>query len=194
MQRLSYLSYFIIVVWFKLKIVVLCVLQALSALRSISLDQCYLQVENLTEKLEGLKQRFGLSSTQRLVHSAHLEMEKVWKCRSFSHGQHSIQPRPLKDPKQKRKRSKPTVCVTAVLCIFQLLSSAVYTLELFLQSSARLQPSQVPVKMERAKERVLKVKKQQHRIANEFCFNKCFFSIKKSTLYDFNMSCTKESL
>lgn len=56
----------------------LCVLQALSTLRSISLDPCYRQVENLTEKLEGLKQRFGLSSTQRLVHSAHLEMEKVW--------------------------------------------------------------------------------------------------------------------
>lgn len=54
-----------------------CVFQALSTLRSISLDQSYQQVENLTEKLEGLKQRFGLSSTQRLVHSAHLEMEKV---------------------------------------------------------------------------------------------------------------------
>lgn len=46
-------------------------------LRSISLDQSYRQVENLTEKVEGLKQRFGLSSTQKLVHSAHLEMEKV---------------------------------------------------------------------------------------------------------------------
>nr|XP_046263698.1 protein Niban 1-like [Scatophagus argus] len=87
--------------------------KTLSTLHSISLDQCYRQVENLIEKLEGLKQRFGLRSTQRLVHSAHLEMEK-------------------------------------------LLDSAVYTLELFLQSSARLQPSQVPVKMERAKERVMK--------------------------------------
>ncbi|XP_059200524.1 protein Niban 1-like [Centropristis striata] len=87
--------------------------KALSPLSSISLDQSYRQVENLTEKLEGLKQRFGWSSTQRLVQSAHLEMEK-------------------------------------------LLDSAVYTLELFLKSSARLQPSLVPVKMERAKERVLK--------------------------------------
>lgn len=58
-------------------IVVLYVFQTLSTLRSISLDQSYQQVENLAEKLEGLKQRFGLSSTQRLVHSVHLEMEKV---------------------------------------------------------------------------------------------------------------------
>lgn len=58
-------------------IVVVCILQALSSLHTISLDQCYRQVENLTTKLEGLKQRFGLSSTQRLVHSAQLEMEKV---------------------------------------------------------------------------------------------------------------------
>lgn len=56
----------------------MCVFQALSTLRSISLDQCYRQVENLAGKLEDLKQRFGLSSTQRLVHSVHLEMEKVW--------------------------------------------------------------------------------------------------------------------
>lgn len=54
-----------------------CALQALSTLRATSLDQCYRQVENLTEKLAGLKQRFGLSSVQRLVHSAHLEMETV---------------------------------------------------------------------------------------------------------------------
>ncbi|XP_023267107.1 protein Niban-like, partial [Seriola lalandi dorsalis] len=87
--------------------------KALLALRSISLDQNYKQVKNLTELLKDLKQRFGLSSVQRLVHSAHLEME-------------------------------------------QLLDSAVYTFELFLQSSAKLQPSLVPVKMERAKERVLK--------------------------------------
>ncbi|GLD73548.1 protein Niban-like protein, partial [Lates japonicus] len=87
--------------------------KALSTLRSLSLDQSYRQVENPMEKLGDLRQRFGLSSAQRLVHSVHLEME-------------------------------------------QLLDSAVYTLELFLQSSARLQPTQIPVKMERAKERVLK--------------------------------------
>ncbi|KAM7378757.1 hypothetical protein PAMP_004356 [Pampus punctatissimus] len=87
--------------------------KALSSLCSISLDPCYGQVENLTENLQDLKQRFGLSSAQRLVHSVHLEME-------------------------------------------QLMDSAAYTLELFLQSSAKLQPVQVPVKMERAKERVLK--------------------------------------
>ncbi|XP_062260162.1 protein Niban 1-like [Platichthys flesus] len=87
--------------------------KALLSLRSISLDQCYRQVKNLTQTLADLKLRFGLISSERLVHSAHLEME-------------------------------------------QLLDSAVYTLELFLQSSARLQPSEIPVKMERAKERVLK--------------------------------------
>ncbi|KAM7401358.1 hypothetical protein PAMA_005516 [Pampus argenteus] len=83
------------------------------ALSTLCLYHCFQQVENLTENLQDLKQRFGLSSAQRLVHSVHLEME-------------------------------------------QLMDSAVYTLELFLQSSARLQPVQVPVKMERAKERVLK--------------------------------------
>ncbi|XP_010783641.1 protein Niban-like [Notothenia coriiceps] len=85
----------------------------LSPLHSIRLDQSYRQVESLTEKLEDVKQRFGLSSTQRLVHCAHLQMEK-------------------------------------------LLDSAVYTLDLFLLSSARLQPSLIPVKIQRAKERVLK--------------------------------------
>lgn len=55
----------------------LCVLKVLSGLRSVSLDQNYRQVENLAEKLEDLKQRFGLSSTQRLVHSAQLEIEQV---------------------------------------------------------------------------------------------------------------------
>ncbi|KAG7235755.1 hypothetical protein INR49_002257, partial [Caranx melampygus] len=87
--------------------------KALLSLRSINLDQCYKQVKNLTTMVKDLKQRFGVTSVQRLVHSAHLEME-------------------------------------------QLLDSAVYTFELFLQSSARLEPSQIPMKMERAKERVLK--------------------------------------
>lgn len=40
----------------------------------------------------------------------------------------------------------------------QLLDSAVYTLGRFFQPSTRLQSSQVPDKMERAKERVFKVK------------------------------------
>lgn len=125
----------------------LSILQALSSLHTISLDQCYRQVENLTTKLEGLKQRFGLSSTQRLVHSAQLEMEKVV--------------RPLTaDWKIIKMRSDPLVL--SVTFMFQLLDSAVYTLELFLQSSAKLQPIQTPVKMERAKERVLKVKTRRH--------------------------------
>ncbi|XP_035861098.1 protein Niban 1-like isoform X2 [Sander lucioperca] len=107
---------------------------ALSTLRSISLDQCYRQVENLAGKLEDLKQRFGLSSTQRLVHSVHLEMEK-------------------------------------------LLNSAVYTLELFLQSSARLQPSQIPVKMERAKERVLKQLDYDSRVVQRRLYQEALLEI-----------------
>ncbi|KAM9349093.1 protein Niban 1-like [Symphorus nematophorus] len=108
--------------------------KALSSLHSISLDQCYSQVEKLTEKLEGLKQRFGLNSTHRLVHSAHLEMEK-------------------------------------------LLDSAVYTLELFLQSSARLQPSQVPVKMDRAKERVLKQLDYDSRVVQKRLYQEALLEI-----------------
>ncbi|XP_035526469.1 protein Niban 1-like [Morone saxatilis] len=108
--------------------------KALSTLRSISLDKCYRQVENMTEKLEGLKQRFGLSSTQRLVHSAHLEME-------------------------------------------ELLDSAVYTLELFLQSSARLQPSQIPVKMDRAKERVLKQLDYDSRVVQRRLYQEALLEI-----------------
>ncbi|XP_034039388.1 protein Niban 1-like [Thalassophryne amazonica] len=87
--------------------------KALGTLRSTTLDHCYSSVETLTDRLEELKQNFGLSSFQRLIQCARLEME-------------------------------------------QLLDSAVYTLELCLESSARLQPSQIPVKVGRAKERVLK--------------------------------------
>ncbi|XP_035026225.2 protein Niban 1 [Hippoglossus stenolepis] len=108
--------------------------KALFSLRSISLDQCYRQVKNLTETLADLKLRFGLSSTQRLVHSAHLEME-------------------------------------------QLLDSAVYTLELFLQSSARLQPSEIPVKMERAKERVLKQLDYDSRVVQRRLYQEALLEI-----------------
>ncbi|XP_015236363.1 PREDICTED: protein Niban-like [Cyprinodon variegatus] len=87
--------------------------KALTALRSISLDESYRKVENLSGKLENLKERFGVSSVERLVQSANLEME-------------------------------------------QLLDSAVYTLEQIFQSSTRSEPSQLPAKMTRAKERVLK--------------------------------------
>ncbi|XP_034468896.1 protein Niban 1-like isoform X2 [Hippoglossus hippoglossus] len=108
--------------------------KALFSLRSISLDQCYRQVKNLTETLADLKLRFGLSSTQRLVHSAHLEME-------------------------------------------QLLDSAVYTLELFLQSSARLQPSEIPVKLERAKERVLKQLDYDSRVVQRRLYQEALLEI-----------------
>ncbi|XP_035489511.2 protein Niban 1 [Scophthalmus maximus] len=108
--------------------------KALLPLRFISLDQCYRQVKNLTEILADLKQRFGLSSTQRLVHSAHLEMER-------------------------------------------LLDSAVYTLELFLQSAARLQPSQVPVKMDRDKERVLKQLDYDSRVVQRRLYQEALLEI-----------------
>ncbi|XP_040911960.1 protein Niban 1-like isoform X2 [Toxotes jaculatrix] len=113
--------------------------KALSTLHAINLDQCYKQVKNLTETLENLKQRFGLSSTQRLVHTAQMEME-------------------------------------------QLLDSAVYTLELFLQSSAKLQPSQVPVKMERAKERVLKQLDYDSRVVQRRLYQKDLLEITLPTL------------
>uniref|UniRef100_A0A673BU74 Niban 1/2/3 domain-containing protein n=3 Tax=Sphaeramia orbicularis TaxID=375764 RepID=A0A673BU74_9TELE len=108
--------------------------KVLSTLCSINLDQCYKQVENLSERLKDLKQRFGLNNTQRLIHSVHMEMEK-------------------------------------------LLDSAVYTLELFLQSSARLQPSQVPVKMERAKERVLKQLDYDSRIVQRRLYHEALLEI-----------------
>ncbi|XP_029930738.1 protein Niban-like [Myripristis murdjan] len=51
--------------------------KALSSLRFTSLDHCYRLVENLTEKLQGLKQRFRFSGAERLVHSVQLEMEQL---------------------------------------------------------------------------------------------------------------------
>ncbi|XP_026169956.1 protein Niban 1-like [Mastacembelus armatus] len=111
----------------------------LSALCSISLDPCYRQVKTLTEKLEDLKQRFALTSAQRLIHSANLAME-------------------------------------------QLLDSAVYTLELFLQSSARLQPSQVPLKMDKAKERVLKQLDYDSRVVQRRLYEEALLEITLPTL------------
>lgn len=99
------------------------VTRKVSSLTKTGLEKCYQQVEKLKEDLSNLKERFGLSSTERLVHSAHLDMEK-------------------------------------------LLDSAVYTFELFLRTSARLQPDQYSVKTDRAKERVLKFfRKQRPKLA-----------------------------
>ncbi|XP_023126496.2 protein Niban 1-like [Amphiprion ocellaris] len=113
--------------------------KALSSLSSISLDQSFRQVENLTEKYEALKQRFELGSAQRLIHSAHLEME-------------------------------------------QLLDSAVYTLEQFLQSSSRLQPSQVPGRLERAKERVLKQLNYDSRVVQRRLYEETLLQITLPSL------------
>ncbi|KAI4809979.1 hypothetical protein KUCAC02_018829 [Chaenocephalus aceratus] len=111
----------------------------LSPLHSITLDQSYRQVESLTEKLEEVKQRFGLSGTQRLVHCAQLQMEK-------------------------------------------LLDSAVYTLDLFLLSSARLQPSLIPVTMQRAKERVLKQLDYDSRVVQRRLYQDAVLQITLPTL------------
>ncbi|XP_069029323.1 LOW QUALITY PROTEIN: protein Niban 1-like [Embiotoca jacksoni] len=112
---------------------------ALSILLSIRLDECYRQVEQLAGKLEDLQQRFGISSTQRLVHSAHLEME-------------------------------------------QLLDSAVYTLEQYLRSSARLQPAQLPVKMERARERVVKQLDYDSRVVQRRLYEEALLEITLPSL------------
>uniref|UniRef100_A0A8C7YWJ9 Niban 1/2/3 domain-containing protein n=1 Tax=Oryzias sinensis TaxID=183150 RepID=A0A8C7YWJ9_9TELE len=108
--------------------------QISSSLHSISLEQSYRKVESLAEILEDLKGRFGLSSAQRLVHSAHLEME-------------------------------------------QLLDSAVYTLEQFLQSSTRLQATLVPVKMDRAKERVFKQLDYDSRVVQRRLYEEALLEI-----------------
>ncbi|XP_027875640.1 protein Niban-like [Xiphophorus couchianus] len=111
----------------------------LTSLRSIRLDEDYRKVENLSEKLENLKQRFGLGSVERLVHSAHLEME-------------------------------------------QLLDSAVYTLGRFFQPSTRLQSSQVPDKMERAKERVFKQLDYDSRVVQRRLYQKSLLEIALPSL------------
>ncbi|CAN9503425.1 unnamed protein product [Ophioblennius macclurei] len=106
--------------------------KALSDLSSISLDKCYKQVDGFSEKVD-LKQRFGLSSTRRLLHSAHMEIQK-------------------------------------------LLDSAVYTLEKYLQSSAK-QSSRVSVKMERAKERVLKQLDYDSRVVQRKLYEEALLEI-----------------
>ncbi|KAF6727678.1 Protein Niban [Oryzias melastigma] len=108
--------------------------QISSRLHSISLEQSYRKVESLAEKLEDLKDRFGLRNAQRLVHSAQLEME-------------------------------------------QLLDSAVYTLEQFLQSSTRLQATHVPVKMDRAKERVFKQLDYDSRVVQRRIYEEALLEI-----------------
>ncbi|KAF7222819.1 protein Niban 1 [Nothobranchius furzeri] len=64
----------------------------------------------------------------------------------------------------------------------QLLDSAVYTLEQFLQSSSKLQPSQVPVKMERAKERVLKQLDYDSRVVKRRLYQEALLEITLPSL------------
>ena len=111
----------------------------------------------------------------------------IWRWSRYDR-QSSKQMWPGKDPnqkfKKKKKKSKLAVHVTeahGVGCVSQLLDRAVYTLEQYLQSSTRLQPSQVPVRMERAKERVLKVKKFHP--ASSYKFNGPFSAFTKNTLW-----------
>ncbi|XP_038127393.1 protein Niban 1-like [Cyprinodon tularosa] len=113
--------------------------KALIALRSISLDESYRKVENLSSKLENLKERFGVSSVERLVQSANLKME-------------------------------------------QLLDSAVYTLEQIFQSSTRSEPSQLPAKMPRAKERVLKQLDYDSRVLQRRLYQEALLEITLPSL------------
>lgn len=113
--------------------------KALTSLRSISLEENYRKVENLSEKLENLKQRFGLRSVERLCHFANLEME-------------------------------------------QLLDSAVYTLEQFFKSSTRLQPSQLPDRMKRAKERVFKQLDYDSRVVQRRLYQEALLEITLPSL------------
>uniref|UniRef100_A0A8C6SJM5 Niban 1/2/3 domain-containing protein n=1 Tax=Neogobius melanostomus TaxID=47308 RepID=A0A8C6SJM5_9GOBI len=53
------------------------VTKKVSSLTKTGLEKCYQRVEKLKEDLSNLKERFGLSRTERLVHSAHLDMEKL---------------------------------------------------------------------------------------------------------------------
>ncbi|XP_065810497.1 protein Niban 1-like [Labrus bergylta] len=106
--------------------------KGLTPLRSIILDRSYRQLKNLKEKLEGFKQQFGMSSTQRLIDSAYL-----------------------------------------------LLDSAVYSLELFLQSSDGLPSSQ---KFEKAKERVLKRLDYDSRVVQRRLYQEVLLGIILPTL------------
>ncbi|KAJ0059221.1 hypothetical protein NL108_009581 [Boleophthalmus pectinirostris] len=115
------------------------VTKKVSSLTTTGLEKCYQQVERLKEDLSGLRQRFELSSTERLVLWAHLDMEK-------------------------------------------LLDSAVYTFELFLRTSARLQPDQYSVKTDRAKERVLKQLDYDSRLVQKRLYEEALLQITLPTL------------
>uniref|UniRef100_A0A3Q2NP75 Protein Niban n=1 Tax=Fundulus heteroclitus TaxID=8078 RepID=A0A3Q2NP75_FUNHE len=82
--------------------------KALTSLRSVSLEESYRKVENLSEKLENLKQRFGLSSVERLVDSANLEMEQlldsgVYTLEEFFQSLTKQQPAQLSDKMERAK-------------------------------------------------------------------------------------------
>ncbi|XP_072297872.1 protein Niban 1-like [Eucyclogobius newberryi] len=115
------------------------VTKKVSSLTTSGLEKCYQQVEKLKNHLSSLRERFGLISTERLVHCAHLDMEK-------------------------------------------LLDSAVYTFELFLRTSARLQPDQFSVKTDRAKERVLKQLDYDSRLVQKRLYEEALLQITLPTL------------
>lgn len=115
------------------------VTKKVSTLNSTGLEHCYQQVEELKDKLSNLKERFGLSNSERLVHCAHLDMEK-------------------------------------------LLDSAVYTFELFLRTSARLQPAQFTLKTDRAQERVLKQLDYDSRLVQKRLYEDALLQITLPTL------------
>ncbi|XP_033839009.1 protein Niban 1-like isoform X2 [Periophthalmus magnuspinnatus] len=110
------------------------VTKKVSLLTTSGLEKCYQQVERLKQDLSGLRERFEMNSTERLVLCAHLDMEK-------------------------------------------LLKSAIYTFELFLRTSSRLQPNQYSQKTNRAKERVLKQLDYDSRLVQKRLYEEALLQI-----------------
>ncbi|MEQ2290835.1 hypothetical protein AMECASPLE_007059, partial [Ameca splendens] len=82
--------------------------KALTSLRSVSLDENYRMVENLSDKLENVKERFGLSSVEKLIHFANLEMEQlldsaVYTLEQFFQSSTKLQPSQLLDKMERAK-------------------------------------------------------------------------------------------
>ncbi|KAK5607078.1 hypothetical protein CRENBAI_008062 [Crenichthys baileyi] len=97
--------------------------KALTSLRSVSLDENYRMVENLSDKLENLKERFGLSSVEKLVHFANLEMEQlldsaVYTLEQFFQSSTKLQPSQLLDKMERAKERVFKISLSPFISIF----------------------------------------------------------------------------
>lgn len=88
----------------------------------------------------------------------------------------------FKQPTNRKVQSLLFWSSCCTVFVLQLLDSAVYTLEQFLQSSSRLQPSQVPVKLNRATERVLKQLDYDSRVVQRRLYEEALLEITLPTL------------